>query len=81
MEFKRPKTENNFALEDLSIYLEVEDEAVRSEQDCDLNWNAAIGDPVNFWYLMQIFDIFKTTKHEDDSDNKNPVGILPLVDI
>lgn len=66
MIFKKPKTTNNFKLEDFSVYFDVEDESKRTEEDFDIEWNSVFEDPIYFWCLMQIFEISETEPSKTD---------------
>ena len=66
MIFKKPKTTNNFKFEDFSVYFDVEDNSKRTEDDFDIEWNNVFEDPIYFWYLMQIFEIFEVVPSKTD---------------
>lgn len=62
MLFKRPKTSNNFWFYYSDVW-EIEerddnDEYIHKEEDFDIEWNNTFEDPVYFWYLMQIFELY-----------------------
>ena len=63
MIFKRPKTTNNFWFYYSGISAEDESfEQQRTEKDFDATWYSVFDNPLYFWHLMQILELYQNEK-------------------
>lgn len=70
MIFKRPKTSNNFGFcsstsKRFFEWEENDEGKQRKDEDYEDVWEELLADPLYFWYLMQIVELFENREYED----------------